>query len=171
MTGEFVIPRGGGESSTPRLFGSIAAVFGILDHPPEPVIRPAEGRTGWRVMTAERVALFLRHCEPTGRANARPMTGSAKQSISLRKGTMDCFVASAPRNDVQLQTFSRRDASCAVRSRRSRARGKLDPAEFSSRVRQEPCEPRAAPTSACGGRQLWADQRDRRCLPPAIAPA
>src|SRR5258708_36304892 len=26
-----------------------------------------------------------RHCEPTGRANARPMTGSAKQSISPRK--------------------------------------------------------------------------------------
>jgi hypothetical protein len=25
---------------------------------------------------------FLRHCEPTGRANARPMTDSAKQSIS-----------------------------------------------------------------------------------------
>jgi hypothetical protein len=29
---------------------------GILDHPPEPVIRPAGGRTGWRVMTAEMVA-------------------------------------------------------------------------------------------------------------------
>jgi hypothetical protein len=26
----------------------------------------------------------VRHCEPTGRANARPMTGSAKQSISMR---------------------------------------------------------------------------------------
>jgi hypothetical protein len=26
-----------------------------------------------------------RHCEPTGRANARPMTGSAKQSIYPRK--------------------------------------------------------------------------------------
>jgi hypothetical protein len=24
---------------------------------------------------------FIRHCEPTGRANARPMTGSAKQSM------------------------------------------------------------------------------------------
>src|SRR6266481_4036248 len=35
-----------------------------------------------------------RHCEPTGRANARPMTGSAKQSISPRKERMDCFVAS-----------------------------------------------------------------------------
>src|SRR6187200_2890345 len=34
---------------------------------------------------------YQRHCEPTGRANARPMTGSAKQSISPRKGRMDCF--------------------------------------------------------------------------------
>src|ERR1700731_3089307 len=32
-----------------------------------------------------------RHCEPTGRANARPMTGSAKQSISPSKERMDCF--------------------------------------------------------------------------------
>jgi hypothetical protein len=31
-------------------------------------------------------ALFVRHCEPTGRANARPMTGSAKQSIAPQKG-------------------------------------------------------------------------------------
>jgi len=31
-----------------------------------------------------------RHCEPTGRANARPMTGSAKQSMLLSKGRMDC---------------------------------------------------------------------------------
>jgi hypothetical protein len=41
----------GGASSTPRLLGSITDVSGILDHPPEPVIRPANGRTGWRVMT------------------------------------------------------------------------------------------------------------------------
>src|SRR5258707_419402 len=39
------------------------------------------------------VVLPHRHCEPTGRARARPMTGSAKQSISPRKGRMDCFVA------------------------------------------------------------------------------
>jgi hypothetical protein len=38
----------------------------------------------------------IRHCEPTGRANARPMTGSAKQSTSRRKERMDCFVAFAP---------------------------------------------------------------------------
>ena len=31
--------------------------------------------------------------QPTGRANARPMTGSAKQSIVPRNDRMDCFVA------------------------------------------------------------------------------
>ena len=33
-------------------------------------------------------------CEPPGRANARPMTGSAKQSMAPRK-RMDCFAALA----------------------------------------------------------------------------
>jgi hypothetical protein len=37
--------------------------------------------------------------QPTGRANARPMTGSAKQSSFRATGKLDCFVASAPRND------------------------------------------------------------------------
>ena len=32
-----------------------------------------------------------RHGEPTGRANARPMTGSATQSMSPLAGPMDCF--------------------------------------------------------------------------------
>src|SRR6266851_9799316 len=39
-----------------------------------------------------------RHDGPTGRANARPMTGSGKQSIRREAG-LDCFVACAPRND------------------------------------------------------------------------
>jgi hypothetical protein len=43
--------RESGVSSTLRLHGSITDVSGILDHPLEPVIRPARGRTGWRVMT------------------------------------------------------------------------------------------------------------------------
>src|SRR5579859_6252518 len=43
--------------------------------------------------------LDFRHCEePTGRANARPMTGSVtKQSILSWCGEMDCFVCA--RND------------------------------------------------------------------------
>src|SRR5712664_2592049 len=41
---------------------------------------------------------------PTGRANARPVTGSAPpddrfQAIQKRQARLDCFVASAPRND------------------------------------------------------------------------
>jgi hypothetical protein len=43
--------------------------------------------------------MVFRHCEPTGRANARPMRGSAKQSIAHRKASMDCFVAFAARNN------------------------------------------------------------------------
>src|ERR1700722_12950767 len=35
-----------------------------------------------------------RHCEPTGQANARPMTGgSAKQSRPSTRQELDCFVA------------------------------------------------------------------------------
>ena len=48
-----------------------------------------------RIARRGRERVFRRHCEPTGRANARPMTGSAKQSISPRKGRMDCFAALA----------------------------------------------------------------------------
>jgi hypothetical protein len=32
---------------------------------------------------------YQRHCEPTGRANARPMTGSAKQSSFLPSATKE----------------------------------------------------------------------------------
>jgi hypothetical protein len=55
-------------------------------------------------MTTESVACLYsifekakvdRHCEPTGRANARPMTGSAKQSILPLRGEMDCFASLA----------------------------------------------------------------------------
>src|SRR5438477_1336514 len=64
-------------------------------------------------MANQRVAPMrhpLRHCEPTGRANARPMTGSAKQSISPRKGRMDCFVASLLAMTIWL--FENVDSSC-----------------------------------------------------------
>jgi hypothetical protein len=40
-----------------------------------------------------RIEFPPRHCEPTGRANARPMTGSAKQSIVRLVLKLDCFVA------------------------------------------------------------------------------
>ena len=55
---------------------------GVLDTPQEPVIGLAEGETRWRGMTVANGAGFCRHCEePTGRANARPMTGSATEAI------------------------------------------------------------------------------------------
>src|SRR5204863_3180037 len=47
-----------------------------------------------RIVPRERRGVFCRHCEPPGRAKARPMTGSAKQSILPLRGEMDCFVAS-----------------------------------------------------------------------------
>jgi hypothetical protein len=52
------------------------------------------------------------HCEPPGRANARPMTGSAKQSIKPQRknGLLRRF---APRNDGKSRrgfAISRRDA-------------------------------------------------------------
>jgi hypothetical protein len=40
-----------------------------------------------------------RHCEPTGRANARPMTGSAKQSSFGAAKEAGLLRRSAPRND------------------------------------------------------------------------
>src|SRR5258707_4010041 len=47
--------------------------------------------------------VIIRHCEPTGRANARPMTGSAKQSLGPL-AELDCVVARAPRNDASCVT-------------------------------------------------------------------
>jgi hypothetical protein len=45
-------------------------------------------------------------------AKRRPMTGSAKQSMSLRKESMDCFGRFAPRNDVgRTSAVSRREAA------------------------------------------------------------
>jgi ketosteroid isomerase-like protein len=50
---------------------------------PDSVVRAGRSgrarRTIWRIERS-------RHCEPTGRANARPMTGSAKQSIARHNG-------------------------------------------------------------------------------------
>ena len=44
-------PAQAGHPCTLRPLDSITDVSGIPDHPLEPVIRPANGRTGWRVMT------------------------------------------------------------------------------------------------------------------------
>jgi len=51
-------------------------------------------KTGNDSVDSQRDFLPTRHCEPPGRANARPMINSAKQSIVPSKERMDCFVAS-----------------------------------------------------------------------------
>jgi hypothetical protein len=71
---------------------------------------------------AERVAgrcpTKTRHCEPTGRANARPMTGSAKQSIEQpQERKLDCFVARAP-----LRNASRLSQAMTLRRSQTRLR-------------------------------------------------
>ena len=78
---------------------------GCSGHPAFPA--PSIGRKIHAMTRAHRAAgprtriWIPRHCEPTGRANARPMTGSAKQSIFLFAATMDCF---APLAMTTLQT-------------------------------------------------------------------
>src|SRR5579872_7047934 len=60
------------------------------------------------------MSLLNRHCEPTGRANARPMTGSAEaiQKPLRRSGLLRRFSAkllsdfvAAPRNDASVSTL------------------------------------------------------------------
>src|ERR1700730_11562014 len=52
-----VMLRESGASSTPRPFGSIADVSGILDRPLEPVIGRREAPTRWRAMTTAQTQL------------------------------------------------------------------------------------------------------------------
>ena len=48
-----------------------------------------------------------RHCEPAGRANARPMTGPAKQSsFAVTTGKLDCFVASLLAMTAESQNYT-----------------------------------------------------------------
>jgi hypothetical protein len=70
---QVVILRESGVSSTPLPIASIVDVSGILDRP----VKPGDD-SEIRISNSHN----NRHCEPTGRAKARPMTGSAKQSIA-----------------------------------------------------------------------------------------
>src|SRR5258707_5173898 len=58
-----------------------------------PLTIPAAPRIHCRAPRFNFQTAKRRHCEPTGRANARPMTGSAKQSIKQQERKVDCFVA------------------------------------------------------------------------------
>jgi hypothetical protein len=86
---------------------------------------------------------LCRHCEPTGRANARPMTGSAKQSILRRKERKSGLLRCA-RNDVvrvphttsiPLRSRGAMRPSCARILRAQRGRGE--------------CRMPAAPAASC----------------------
>src|SRR5260370_40528468 len=68
----------------------------------------APATTFWHLMPC-RWGRPQHHCEPTGRANARPMTGSAKQSILSSRGGMDCFAALAMTVDRHDVSFSRHE--------------------------------------------------------------
>jgi hypothetical protein len=77
------------------------------------------------------------------------MTGSAKQSISPRKGRMDCFVARAPRNDVVRSRFTFQTAD-----RRPPSRGAGGPEVCMNvcpldRRGSRECRVRAAPAVSC----------------------
>jgi hypothetical protein len=61
-----------------------------------------------------RLAELARHCEPTGRANARPMTGSAKQSIDSTGKQLDCFVASLLAMTKKIHSCWRPDLMAAL---------------------------------------------------------
>src|SRR6266446_2805828 len=53
----------------------------------------------WRYGGYSAQQISGRHCEPTGRANARPMTGSAKQSKASTRESTGLLRRFAPRND------------------------------------------------------------------------
>src|SRR4051794_17976109 len=56
-----------------------------------------------------------RLCEPTGRANARPMTGSAKQSLVQRTGALLCRHSGATRSvEPGIQKLSEEIPRCAI---------------------------------------------------------
>ncbi len=87
-----------------------------------------------------------RHCEPTGRANARPMTGSAKQSISQQT---EAWIASSL-SLLAMTTvgcnfaFPRRDAPESCQGSPSKTRGRRE-----CRVRAAPAVSYANGESGC----------------------
>jgi hypothetical protein len=113
------------------LHGGCSAILRPAVVPP----RLSHGRELWNVSTIRPSTPFSAagrnwgcHCEPTGRAYARQMTGSAKQSgFAAAERKLDCFVARAPRNDRRFKhafAAPRRDARAVARNfRPNRGRG------------------------------------------------
>jgi hypothetical protein len=88
-------------ASTPVLstFAQGAAGAAGTRHSPRPPWGREINLNLGRIAPRDREAAFERHCEPTGRANARPMTGSAKQSILSFCCGHGCFAEPVARND------------------------------------------------------------------------
>ena len=86
-----------------------------------------------------------RHCEPTGRANARPMTGSAKQSIVKAAGRrVDCFVAALlAMTALQIQIRPRVPAARCARGFARTVRASENRGRRESRVANAPAASRA----------------------------
>jgi hypothetical protein len=124
-----------------------------------------KGRTGWRATTVEDVARWSRnrHCEPTGRANARSMTGSAKQSILSSRGEMDCF-ASLAMTTKNTPPRSRRmfRASCGLLVPPSRIRGRRE-----CRAPDAPAS-RVCRDSGCCAHALVRSHRKSPGIPRAV---
>ncbi len=88
-----------------------------------------------------------RHCEPTGRANARPMTGSAKQ-LSFALSHDGLLRRSAPRNDdkydvVLLRSVPLKEKTWPMQQSAAKAAAPLIPVRcFAMTLFRLPAEPR-----------------------------
>jgi hypothetical protein len=102
----------------------------------------ARGVAGTRIHVLQELA--SRHCEPQGRANARPMTGSAKQSIAPRKERMDYFAALA-------MTWTSRCHPSRHRPRRRAIQYSRDFSDRTDRLRRTGCPAFAGHDSSVWG--------------------
>src|SRR5258708_14198746 len=93
-----------------------------------------------------------RHCEPTGRANARPMTGSTNQSI-LRRSKCGLLRRFVPRNDGWSTPLS--NGTC-----------RMNPATKSSNADQPAAHLRLVSNRAAGGTAGIQLSRVSKTYPP-----
>ena len=93
------------------------AFSGILDRPPEPVIRPAEGRTGWRATTAG----GWRACAPKTRLRilAARIASEVCETITLKmkEGAGKTGCSARTRSSLR-PLFFEGQFSCMIRARR-----------------------------------------------------
>src|SRR5258706_11103902 len=126
-------------------------------HPPPMILRPPQR---FRMQRRGGIDLFRcvrggghdgfsfthRHCEPTGRANARPMTGSAKQSSFGRQTLLSYRTASAPTGSACARGTPRRRASSSAVGQESAGRPYLICIAFTALRLSWPITPSTLPT-------------------------